>query len=86
MEASACGIPVATIKHPQNAATDLITDGKNGFLCEFNEEDMAEKIMLALKKSQDMSSDCLAYARENSWEREVDAVEGVYKSALEKGK
>ena len=31
IEANACGIPVITVDHKDNAARDLIEEGKNGF-------------------------------------------------------
>jgi len=34
VEANACGIPVITTTHPQNAAQDLIVEGENGYLAE----------------------------------------------------
>ncbi|SRR6266540_6012040 len=34
VEANACGIPVITTTHPQNAAQDLIIEGENGYLAE----------------------------------------------------
>jgi len=84
LEANACGLPVVTVRHPQNAATDLVVEGKNGFLCEVDEEDMASKIMMALERNRDMSPDCLDYSKQYSWESVVDVIEGAYGSALEK--
>jgi glycosyltransferase involved in cell wall biosynthesis len=85
LEANACGLPVITVNHPQNAARDLITDGKNGFLCELNEQDMANKIMMALERAQNMSPDCLGYSKQYSWDGVVDMVEDAYVSALGQG-
>lgn len=82
LEANACGLPVVTVKHPQNAAADLVVEGKNGFLCELNEEDMAGKIMMALERTQDMWQECLDYSKQYSWERVVDMIGDVYGSAL----
>ncbi len=84
LEANACGLPIVTVKHPQNAATDLVVEGRNGFLCEVDEEDMAKKIMMALERAQGMSPDCLDYSKQYSWEKVVDMIEDAYKSALEK--
>ena len=84
LEANACGLPVVTVRHPQNAATDLVVDDKNGFLCEPDEEDMAKKIMMALERTQDMSQDSLDYSKQYSWESVVDVIEDAYQSALEK--
>ena len=33
LEALACGTPVVTLDHPQNAARDLVTDGVTGAVC-----------------------------------------------------
>ena len=44
IEANACGIPVITINHKDNAARDLIEEGKNGFVCQLNEEEIAKRI------------------------------------------
>lgn len=82
LEANACGLPVVTVRHPQNAATDLVVDGKNGFLCELNEADMSSKIMMALERAQDMSSDCVNHAKQYSWENAVDMIEDTYESIL----
>lgn len=82
LEANACGLPVITFNHPQNAARDLITDGKNGFVCELNEQDMANKIMMALERITDMSPACLDCGKQYDWDRVVDIIEDTYKSAL----
>ena len=41
VEANACGLPVVTVRHPKNAACDLVVESENGFLCDLDEEDMA---------------------------------------------
>ena len=48
IEANACGIPVITIDHKDNAARDLIKKKKNGFVCQLNEEEIAKKILRIL--------------------------------------
>lgn len=82
VEANACDLPVVTVRHPKNAAADLIFDGKNGFLCELNEEDVAQKITMALQKRQNMAHSCIDYARNYDWGSIAQMVEGVYQSAL----
>jgi len=32
LEANACGLPVVTVDHPENASRDLVEDGRNGFV------------------------------------------------------
>jgi glycosyltransferase involved in cell wall biosynthesis len=80
VEANACGIPVITISHRQNAARDLVTDGCNGFVCEMSEEDMAEKIRLALDPAQDWGTRCRDSASAYDWNAIVDSLEQVYKA------
>ncbi len=80
VEANACGIPVVTIKHPLNAAQDLVTDGKNGYICELSERDMAEKIVKALASGGDWEGRCKAFAREYDWDAIVDSIEQFYQA------
>jgi glycosyltransferase involved in cell wall biosynthesis len=53
LEANACGLPVITIDHKQNAARDLVVDGVNGAICQLNESLLAKKISLELKERKD---------------------------------
>jgi len=78
VEANACGIPVVTIKHPLNAAQDLVTDGNNGYICELSEGDMAEKILMALGSRGDWEGRCKDFAREYDWDAIVDSIEQFY--------
>jgi glycosyltransferase involved in cell wall biosynthesis len=45
IEAMACGTPVITIKNENNAARNLIKNGKNGFICNLNENEIAEILL-----------------------------------------
>ena len=45
IEANACGISVIAIDHKDNAARDLTEEGKNGLVCQFNEEEFTDKCM-----------------------------------------
>lgn len=49
VEANACGIPVITTRHADNAAGDLIVEGRNGYLSELDIKDMARQIRTVLK-------------------------------------
>lgn len=44
IEANACGLPVLTTNHAQNAAKDLIVEGENGGLFMLNKDEMANAI------------------------------------------
>ncbi len=48
VEANACGLPVITTRHRNNAARTLIIEGENGFLTDPEEQELAEKIEMAL--------------------------------------
>ena len=79
-EANACGIPVITINHKDNAARDLIEEGKNGFVCQLNEEEIAKRIMRILENSsgRKMKEVCMDLAKKYDWDKIVDKIEGVY--------
>jgi glycosyltransferase involved in cell wall biosynthesis len=80
IEANACGIPVIAIDHKDNAARDLIEEGKNGFVCQLNEEEIAKRIMRILENSsgRKMKEVCMDLAKKYDWDRIVDEIEGVY--------
>lgn len=80
IEANACGLPVVTIKHPQNAAGDLIITGENGYICDYTEEDLASKISTAIEKSSDIKAECMMHAQKYDWDKIVDRVEIIYNS------
>ncbi|HWC57926.1 MAG TPA: glycosyltransferase family 4 protein [Candidatus Paceibacterota bacterium] len=48
IEANACGLPVVTTNHKDNATKDLIEEGVNGYVVRLNEKAFAQKIFLAL--------------------------------------
>lgn len=49
IEANACGLPVITTSHKQNAARDLIIEGQNGLLTEANPKALAKQITATLE-------------------------------------
>jgi len=80
IEANDCGIPVITINHKDNAARDLIEEGKNGFVCQLNEEEIAKRIIRILINSSglNMKKVCMDLAKKYDWDKIVDEIEGVY--------
>jgi glycosyltransferase involved in cell wall biosynthesis len=78
LEANACGVPVVTINHEDNAARFLIEEGKNGFVCEFNEDDVAAGILRALEKNGEMRQEYLNFVKKFDWDVVVRKLEGVY--------
>jgi glycosyltransferase involved in cell wall biosynthesis len=80
IEANVCGVPVITINHSDNAARDLIEEGKNGFICQLNEEEIAKRIkrILINSSSRGMEETCIELAKKYDWDKIVDEIEGVY--------
>ncbi|MCX5998864.1 MAG: glycosyltransferase family 4 protein [Chloroflexi bacterium] len=81
LEANACGLPVITVKHPQNAACDLVTDGQNGFNCLPSDRDIADRILTVMASTDGWADRCRDLARVYDWDAIVDALEAVYQSA-----
>jgi glycosyltransferase involved in cell wall biosynthesis len=79
LEALACGLPVVTVDHPDNAIGELITE-ETGFLASLSAEDLADKIRVALRKYPAMRPACMASAGSYDWDRIVDRVEICYQS------
>jgi glycosyltransferase involved in cell wall biosynthesis len=76
LEALACGTPVVTLDHPQNAARDLVTDGVTGAVCDATPASLAAGIERARGLS---AADCRADARPYDWDRIAERVERVYR-------
>jgi glycosyltransferase involved in cell wall biosynthesis len=76
LEALACGTPVVTLDHAQNAARDLVTDGVTGAVCEGTPSSLASGI----ERARDLSAaDCRDSARPYDWDRIARRVERVYR-------
>jgi glycosyltransferase involved in cell wall biosynthesis len=79
IEANACGIPVITINHKDNAAKDLINEKENGFVADFNDNSLTETISKAVKICNSMKEVCLNEARKYDWDQIINKLEEVYK-------
>ncbi len=79
IEANALGIPVITVSHKDNAIKDLIKEGKNGFITNLNEKDIASKIKIGLKQYKSMKKDCEEEAKQYDWSKIIEKLEEVYK-------
>jgi glycosyltransferase involved in cell wall biosynthesis len=81
IEANACGIPVITIDHKDNAARDLIEEGGNGFICQLNEEEIAKRILRILinNSGREMQKVCMDLAKKCDWDKIIDEIEEVYR-------
>ena len=76
LEANACGLPVVTVNHKDNASKDLITKGQNGFVCRLNDKDIAENIIKSLNKKDWKTKE---YVKDYDWNNIVKQFEEVYR-------
>lgn len=79
LEANACGIPVLTLDHPENAARHLINKGRNGHIFQQQAEALAETITNSLAKENKWASeDCVHIAQQFEWKTLGDKLSEVY--------
>jgi glycosyltransferase involved in cell wall biosynthesis len=81
LEALACGLPVVTVDHPDNAICELITEN-TGFLCPLSAEALATAIRAALSRYPAMKTACGSSAEAYDWDLIVDRVEDYYQSLI----
>ncbi|GBF33923.1 glycosyltransferase [Desulfocucumis palustris] len=80
LEANAAGVPVVTIEHARNAAKELVTDGKNGYVSKPNPNYLASAIMMAIDNSKDLEQECTNFAEKYDWDNIVNYLENYYKN------
>ena len=80
LEANACGIPVITICHKSNAATDIMKEGYNGYCVNLNEKEIARKIINIIKQNnlQEMRINCQKIAKKYDWSQISDKLLNYY--------
>ena len=84
MEAFACGLPVITVLHPRNAASEIV-DGHTGILVRPDAAELADAIHLLLSDPAlrtEKSISALKKAQEYDWNRIVWQLTSVYEEAL----
>jgi glycosyltransferase involved in cell wall biosynthesis len=79
IEALACGIPIVTIDHPQNASRFFVGSGC-GALSRLDPIDLADKIHEMLIHSGEKRDACIMSARKYDWETITDSIEEYYQS------
>lgn len=80
LEANACGLPVVTVRHPRNAACDLVSD-RTGSVCDLDPQSIAGAVMQHLEKGNNMRSQCIDHARRYDWNGICDKLEDIYERA-----
>jgi len=78
LEANACGIPVVTTRHENNAVLELIKEGVNGFVIEGDADSYSKKFEEVINIHKDLSQKCIKEARLYEWGRLTKKIEGVY--------
>jgi len=80
IEANACGIPVITTNHQDNASKDLITAEENGYLCNLDEYEIANSISQKILRNsnKNLKHMCLSHATKYNWNRIISKVQDIY--------
>jgi glycosyltransferase involved in cell wall biosynthesis len=85
MEAMAAGLPVITVEHPMNSATELIKEGVNGYLSSPTAEELASRV-ISLFKNKDMIKRLSGLAKESTrnydWKKIAEISEEFYKEVI----
>ena len=82
LEANACGLPVVVINHPMNASKDLVKDDITGFIAEFSEDSLSDKILDGINGKCSMEDSCIDFARGYDWDEIVTDLEDFYREVL----
>lgn len=83
LEALACGVPVVTVRHHQNATCDLIEDGVTGFVGDPTPEGFADALLRSLDRSEEMSKNCVSLARRFNWDAITEMLLAYYQDLLQ---
>ena len=76
LEALACGTPVVTLDHPQNAAAELVTDGETGRVTEFDPASIAAAVRAVRGYS---AAACVESTAPYQWDAVAERSEAVYR-------
>jgi glycosyltransferase involved in cell wall biosynthesis len=85
VEANACGVPALVVKHPDNAALEIVRQGENGLVCELDATQIAAAIRGFLGDSEAQSRMSLAarlVASAYSWESYVNGMLGSLQALI----
>lgn len=89
IEAMGCGLPVITLRHPMNAASELIQDNKNGFLCAADAAEISRKALYLLGNEasrEEFSRAAEGSVQDYDWDRVVSSNAGFYNSLISKSR
>lgn len=77
IEANACGLPVITTDHEDNASRDIILNNENGRLCDLNENILADGMqdLLKMRKNPEYYRE---YVKKYDWVSIICEIEKIY--------
>ncbi|WP_436926772.1 glycosyltransferase family 4 protein [Halosimplex amylolyticum] len=79
LEALACGTPVVTLRHPQNAAMELVTDGETGRIVDADPDALAT----AVREVRSVPADaCIESTAAYEWDAIAERSEAVYREVI----
>ncbi|MDD1687133.1 glycosyltransferase family 4 protein [Methanoregula sp.] len=81
LEALACGLPVVTVDHPENAICDLVTE-KTGFLSSLSPDSLAACIKKALVSGIIIRPACIAASKSFDWDAVAVRAEQYYMTVI----
>lgn len=82
LEANACGTPSITTQHKHNAATEVVEDDVNGYICGLDKKDLARTIQRGIERSDALAEGCREYAKKYEWDNIVTDTVDVYEKAM----
>lgn len=85
LEANACGLPVITINHRDNAARDLIKNNYNGSVVNLSVEDIYKKVKKLLEDENNLNKlrlNSKEKAKDYDWNKITENIEKYYKNII----
>ncbi|MBO8180429.1 MAG: glycosyltransferase family 4 protein [Archaeoglobus sp.] len=74
LEANACGMPVVTINHPCNAASEIVC----GITCDDTAKSLAEALVEAMERKKKLRGRCVKNVRKYDWDKITRRMVEVY--------
>jgi len=84
LEAFACGVPVVTVKSPQNAAYELVSE-ETGFIVDLNVRELSDsiyKIITSDKLNKKFSGAAVRTAQEYDWDKMTIQLLDIYNGSI----
>jgi len=86
LEANACGLPIITVEHKMNFATEIVKNGINGYVVKLSEDEIAKWITYLLRNEDiraRLARNAMNFAKNYDWDIIVNKIERLYKEVNE---